>query len=486
MIRIALLTALWAPSLLAGPAQARDVNPSVARTVPGPLPTTPFVLPSTSSVTLSNGVVLTFVENDEVPTFDLRAVLAVGTAADPVGAEGLTEITFALLDDGTVHEGTALDAAGIARRAKLLGGAIGAGAGRDGASVSVSGLSRSMAPLVALWASVLRHPTYAEDVWNLERTHRIAEYTADLDRPNRMADRALAHLAWGEGYAAREATPQTLAGLTPDALKAWHGRVVQPGAMRLFASGDVDPRALVAQLEAAFAGWSADAAPPVVPPPTPAAPAGGRIYLIDKPGAAQSVLSTVQVLARPTEPDWHALLLANTALGGAFTARINLNLREDKGYTYGARCGLGFGVGPAVWSCSANVATDVTAPALTELRRELVEALDARPLTEQEIRFFRDYRTRSFKGSFERPGTILDELATEWLSGLPSDWLSRYVPALTAVTAESANEALRGRLALDAIAWVVVGDAAKIRPSLEATGLDIVLTGRDGRPVESP
>ncbi len=485
MIRTALVAALGLPCLLTA-AHARPAQPTEARTVPGPLPTAPFVLPSTTSVTLSNGIVLTFVENDEVPTFDLRAVVAIGTAADPAGAEGMTEVAFGLLDDGTTHAGTALDAAGIARRAKLLGGSVGVGAGRDGASVSVSGLSRSMGPLVDLWASVLLHPTYRDDVWELERAHRIAEYGADLDRPNRMADRAIAHLAWGEGYAAREATPETLTKLTTADLHAWHARIVQPGTLRLFASGDVDPSALVAQLEAAFAGWSASEPPPVVPAAKPVPAAGGRIYLIDKPGAAQSVLSTVQVLSRPTEPDWHALLLANTALGGAFTARINLNLREDKGYTYGARCGLGFGAGPAVWSCSANVATDVTAPALTELRREIVEALGPRPLDDKEITFFRDYRTRSFKGSFERPGTILDELATEWLTGLPSDWLSRYVPALQSVTADSANQALRGRVALDAIAWVVVGDAAKIRPSLEAIGLPIVLTGRDGRPVESP
>lgn len=481
-----MIHAVLLAAALHAPALAATSEPPTARTVPPPLPTRPFVLPATSSVTLSNGVVLTFVESDEVPTFDLRAVVSVGTSSDPAGSEGLTDLTFALLDDGATHAGEALDAAGIARAAKLLGGSIGAGAGRDGASVSVSGLSRSLEPLIALWASVLLRPTYDAKVWDLERQHRVAEYQADLDRPNRMADRTVARLAWGDAYAAREATPSTLASLTTEGMRAWHGRVLQPSTVHLFASGDVDREALVSTLEAALSGWKAAADAPTPPDIRPAPPAGGAVYLVDKPGAAQSVLSTVLVLGRPTEPDWHALMLANTALGGAFTARINLNLREDKGYTYGARCGLGFGAGPAVWSCSANVATDVTGPALVELRREVADALADRPLTEKEIQFFRDFRTRSFKGSFERPGTILDELATEWLTGLPSDWLSRYVPAVTAVTAESANQALRARINLDKIAWVVVGDATKIRPSLEAIGLPIVPTGRDGRPVESP
>jgi zinc protease len=467
--------ALAAPVALAG-----KITPATVRAEPAPLPVRPLVLPQAQVGRLPNGVEVHVVSNHEVPLFELRLVLPAGTATDPAGREGLVSAMFDLMDDGAAGQTSAQ----LARRASALGGFVGAGAGLHGASVSVSGPTDQLGPLLDLWADVLLRPEFPEDQWSLQRGLRIAEIEADRTRPESMAGRTARWLLWGDTYAARRATPDTYRAIDAAALRAaWSERVVPAGAMILI-GGDLTLDEAMAALTPRLASWTQAGAdfPAVTATPRPLEP--GVVHLVDKPGAAQTVMMAVSTVNQPTDADWFPLMMGNTALGGAFTARINMNLREDKGYTYGARCGITMNRGPATWQCSANVATKVTAPALVELRREIDEARAARPITEEEIRFFRSYRVNAFKGGFEMPSALLEELTTQRLMGLPTDWLQRYVPGVEAVTPEAATEALRAWVTPERIAYVLVGDKSAILQDLSALGLPIVEHDADGLPLE--
>jgi zinc protease len=469
------LGALWAP-----PAEAAKITPATVRAEPPPLPTRPLVLPEAQVGRLPNGVEVHVVSNHEVPLFELRLVLPSGTGTDPVGREGLVSATFDLMDDGAAGQTSAQ----LARRASALGGSVGAGAGLHGASVSVSGPTDQLGPLLDLWADVLLRPDFPEDQWALQRGLRIAEIEADRTRPESMAGRTARALLWGDTYAARRATPDTYRAIDAAALRtAWSERVVPAGAM-ILVGGDLTLDEAMAALTPRLGTWTQTGPTfaPVVGAPRPLEP--GVLHLVDKPGAAQTVLMAISTVNQPADADWFSLMMGNTALGGAFTARINMNLREDKGYTYGARCGISINRGPATWQCSANVATLVTAPALVELRREIDEARTTRPITADEITFFQSYRLNAFKGGFEMPSALLEELTTQRLLGLPSDWMQRYVPGVEAVTPEAATEALRAWVTPDRIAYVLVGDKSTILPDLSALGLPIVEHDADGLPLE--
>ncbi|HMV69800.1 MAG TPA: insulinase family protein, partial [Myxococcota bacterium] len=306
----------------------------------------------------------------------------------------------------------------------------------------------------------------------------------DAERPTSIAGRAQGRLVWGDAYGGRFPTEASLRGITVEQQReAWRRAVVPDGAT-LVVGGDLSLDEIVPRLEARLGAWKPTGTAPAQVRPEPRPPGAATLYVVDKPGAAQSVLASVLPTLTPDHPDHFALYMGNTALGGAFTARINMNLREDKGYTYGARCALETSRGPEVWSCSASVATNVTIPAFKELRREIEEAVTTRPITQDEIGFFQSYRVNAFQGSYETPSDLLTEIVRIRTLGLPADWLERYVPGVESVDASAANAALQRWLRADQIAYVIVGDRARFAEELAGIDLPIVALDRDGNPLE--
>jgi zinc protease len=184
------------------------------------------------------------------------------------------------------------------------------------------------------------------------------------------------------------------------------------------------------------------------------------------------------------DEDYFPFLMANEVLGGHFTSRLNLNLREDKGYTYGARCFIGTWDGPGVWGCATSVQTEVTGPALTEMKKEILDAHGDRPIAPDELSYFTSMRVNAFPGGYETSAAILGEQITIWRYGLPADWPEQFLPGIRSVTVEAANQAFRDRVTPDHLIWVVVGDRAAVWDHLSAVGVEVVELDREGNPID--
>ena len=455
-------------------------EPAATRAMPGPLPTPAFALPTTETRTLSNGLEVVVATNAEVPLVDVRLVLDVGTWADPAGGMGVAEVTFDLMNDGAGD----LDAAGISRELKRLGSSLYTGAEADTGWVGASGLVRNLEPTLDLWAKVLTEPTFPDSEWTILQKQKIAGVRLAKEDPTVVSRQVAYKLLYGDAYRGRIPSEAAYAGITTADAKAFYASWIGPQNARLFVGGDVTADEIVPLLEARIGAWKpatvADAKPAVP------APAGdpSKVYFVHKAGATQSQLRVMLPVGNRTDPDYYAFLMANEVIGGQFTSRVNMNLREAKGYTYGARCFLGMWEGPGVWGCSTSVQTEVTGPALTELKKEITDALGARPVTAEELAYQTSSQVNGFPGGYETTDAVLGEKAAIWRYGLPADWAERYLPGVQAVTVEGANAAFAARVDPSKLVWLVVGDKEAVWDDLAVLGLDIVELDRDGNPVQ--
>lgn len=314
------------------------------------------------------------------------------------------------------------------------------------------------------------------------QARRIADLKARAEDPSAISTRVRAHLTWGDAYTGRLVTEASYAAITAKDLAKHHKKVLGPSNSVLLVGGDVELASVLPVLEEALGRWKRKAK---VPPPA-AVPKGFEaqtIYVVDKPGAAQTVVTLALPVLDRGHADWYALDLANTMFGGAFTARVNMNLREDKGWTYGARCGLGAAMGPALWNCGASIQADKTLPAVKELQRELADAAGERPFTADELAFFRGYRVDALYGAYETPDALLGELQEIWTYGLPTDWIDRTIPGLQAVDLTAAQAAWATWIRPERAAWLLVGDLSRYQDELSTLGLPVVKLDRDGHPL---
>ncbi len=467
------LTALFGVALLQGCAHA----PLDRTHAPAPLATPDFVPPSPVEATLSNGLRVVLVENHETPLVTARLVFRDGSWTDPDGREGLAAVTLDMLDEGV----DGLDAEGLTRALQRLGSGLGASAGDDGATVAFSSLARNLDPTLDLVRRVLATPTFPEADWTRMRTRRLAGLAKARKDPESIAGRVVDRVLLGERYRGRSVTEASLAAIDPAAMRAWWGEHGRADRAVLFVGGDTTLPDLLPRLENALGGWKPPAAPggPTAPTAQPL-PVTTAIHLVDRPGAPQSVLRVGAYLTAPTAPEWDALILANQVVGGPFTARINMNLREDKGWTYGARGGFTFDHAGGRYLVSTGVRADATVAAIGEILRELRDPAGARPLTARE---FEDGRAALLFGrplQFENPDWRLGQEENRWRYALPDDWVVGYVPRIRAIPMADAQAAWNRVLAAAPLALVVVGDAASLRTPLASLGLPIVEHDVDG------
>ncbi len=449
------------------------------RTLPAALPTPAFSMPETETRTLSNGLQVVVATNDEVPLFNVRLVFNVGGWADPADATGLAEVTFDLLDDGAGD----LRADDIARELKKIGSSLYSGANVDSSYVGASGLVRNLEPTLDLWTKVVLEPTFPEDEWTILKRRLVANLKLAKEDPATIAQQVSYNILYGDTYRGRLRSEADYDAITPDRMRAFYREWAGPKNAMIFVGGDITADEIVPLLEARIAKWAPEVKT-AAPQATLATPDATRLYFIHKAGAAQSVVRVLQPIGTRADADWFPLMMANEAIGGQFTSRVNMNLREDKGYTYGARCFLGAWDGPGVWGCSASVQTDVTLPALLELKKEIEDALGDRPVDARELAYYQSMQVNGFPGGYETTGAILDEQAQIWRYGLPTDWPETYLPSVTAVTVESANAAFAARIDPSKMVWVVVGDRDKVYADLQTLGLEIVELDTDGNVVE--
>ncbi len=452
------------------PAPVEHVPPQ-----PSPLPARPFVVPSVAEGKLENGARVAVVENHEAPLVSLTLSFAAGGLADPAGKTGLAAATLDMMNEGAGKR----DAVGISAELRRLGASLGTSSGTDGSSLSVSCLRDKLEPTLDLLADVLLRPTFPEKDWSRIKQLWIDDLAAARASPARIADRVMNRVLFGDSYRGRRYDETSLAKIGVKDMKAWHKANLSPAQTLVLVGGDITLGEVVPLLDARLGGWTT---PPAKLPPRPATPPLGptTVHLVDKPDAPQSVIRAAAYLARPGDPDWMSLSVANTAIGGQFASRINLNLREKQGFTYGARTSLGYDLAGGSWGFSSNIRTDATGPALVELFKELREARGERPLVDKEVDEGRGAAVNGYALRFETPDYLLGQVDAMWTYELPADWVSGYLDRARSVTTASAQSAFSSRVDPDKLALVVVGSAAAVRPQLEALGLPVVLHDVDG------
>lgn len=460
------LVAALAAALVSGALVVAQQRPD--RTAPpksGPTPA--LKLPPIQKHALANGLPLWIVGLHDVPVVHLSMVVRAGSSADPAGKFGLASLTATMLDEGAGER----DALAVADAIDFLGADLSTGSSSDAAVVELHVPVARVAEAVPIMADVVLRPRFEPKELQRVREERLTDLLQARDDPSALVDLAFPRLVYGAAH--RYGTPDigtaaSLKGLTDADLRDFHKRRYVPSNAALIVTGDVRVDDAVPLAEAAFGGWKdAAAAAAVVPSATQLS--SRRVFLVDKPGAAQSEIRIGWVGVPRSTPDYFALRVLNTVLGGAFTSRLNTNLREQHGYSYGARSSFDMRASAGPFSAEAAVQTDKTAESLREFFKELERI--RQPIPADELEKAKNYLALSLPRSFETTRSVAASLSQMFVHKLPDDYFATFTDRVRTVTAADVQRAAERYIQPDKFAVVIVGDRKAIEPGIRALKL---------------
>jgi zinc protease len=441
--------------------------------LPEPGPPLSFNFPEVRRRTLPNGLHVCTIEHHEVPLVTCFVLMPVGSSQDPEHQPGLAAITGDLLDEGSGD----LDALAVHEALGRLGAHLDTEIGADATLLELTTLEQYAPRALALLASMVRNPRLDPRDFDRVRELRLNRLVQLRDLPPAVADRVFTQLLYPEhpyGHLPI-GTEGALRALTVADVIAFHRRVYTPSHATVIAVGDASHERLAALVTEAFGEWTdpdgietdlVDMAA-FGAPPSPA----GRVVTVHRAGAAQSELRMGHIgLARST-PDYHALLVLNMILGGQFVSRINMNLREEKGFTYGARTSFEFRKGPGPFVFQTSVQSDVTAQAVKEVLDEIETIRGNRPVTAAELELGRAALTRGYPRNFETAEQLGRAAVQLALYGLPDDYFTTFVPRVLAIGQDDVTRVAHEHLAPGRLLTVIVGDRDKVGPTLEGLNL---------------
>lgn len=421
--------------------------------------------------TLDNGLRVWTIQHDAVPLISFLAMLPVGASADPQDRPGLAAITSDMLDEGCGD----LDAMELHDALGRIGGHLDSEIGSDASILTVSSLARYADRASALLADMILRPRLDVTDFNRVRELRLNRLIQLRDLAPALADRAFARLLYGEhpyGHMPL-GTEASLQAVTLDEVTRFHRMMFTPSRILVIAAGDATHEALAAAVDGAFGNWRPLAEARQIDPTLwdlPSVPQD-RLALLHRPGAAQSELRIGHVGAPRQTPDYHALIVLNIILGGQFVSRINMNLREDKGYTYGARTSFDFRRAAGPFVLNASVQSEVTVDAILEALDELQAIRGPRPVTAAELRAGRAALTRGYPRNFETAEQISRGAAQLALYDLPDDYFSTFVPNVLAVDEAAVTRVAEQYIEPSRLLTVIVGDREKVAPALPRLNL---------------
>jgi zinc protease len=452
-------------TLLAGAAVAGP-KAELPKELPPFAPDRPLPVPKIEKKTLANGLEVWVVPRDGLPRVDaVLAVRGAGLAADAADASGFAGLLAGLLSEGT----TKRSSREIAETAQGLGGSVGAGASADGISVYGNALASRAPQMLDLLAEIARMPSFPENEVRLAQANAAQGLKAQEAQPGFKAERALSQAIYGDHpYARTSLSEGGIAALTPATLKAAHAARFRPDRALLVVAGRITPVEAFRAVEAAFGDWKASGAAPADATPAPRSTKPSYV-LIDRPGSVQSAIRLGRPAVPATDADYIPLQLAGTVLGGSFSSRLMQNLREDKGYTYGARGGLNALRAGGRVTASADVRNEVTGAAIKEFVGEFTR-MGSEPVPAQELEDTKRYVAGGYLINNQMQGAVAGTLASNWLAGLPAEFLGQYVPKIRAV--DAARVQAMGRKYFDpkAMSIVVVGDPKAVAEQLKTYG----------------
>ena len=439
-------------------------------------------LPPMRKAVLSNGLKLVVAEAHGAPVVNFSLLVDSGFAADPAQLPGLTGITLRMMEEGT----TSRSAVRIAEELEALGAAITTSANQDGVFVNLNTLKATLPQAVAIYSDLVLHPAFAPAELERVRKEQIAAIQREKSNPQSMAMRVLPALLYGQGHAyagpaTGSGTEAALAKVTREDLAGYHRAWFRPNNATLLVVGDTTLAELQPLLERAFAGWQAGEPPkknlaPVAQPRKPV------VYLMDRPGAQQSVIYAAQLAQAATPQDRVHLQIVNNLFGGTFDSRINMNLREDKHWSYGVRSEVMPAVGQRLFISRSPVQTDKTRESLQELMREYRDMAGARPIGEQELRTAQERETLGLPGMFETVAQLSGAYANILQYGLPENYYDSFTQTALALTPAQANAVAARAILPDQLVWVVVGDMSKVEAGIRDLKLgEVRRIDADGR-----
>ena len=450
-------------------APAPPINADAAwrNTPPKPAAAGTLRVPVPSSFTLSNGLTVLLNERPGLPVASAALVVKSGSGANPSGKPGLANFTAAMLDEGT----TTRSALQIANEVAQLGGSLTTSSSVDSIQASASSLARTFPQMLTLLADIVRHPDFPAEEVERQRASRLGQLVQQREEPNAIASVVTAAALYGAshpyGYA-ELGTEASNRSMSADDMRGFWATHVVPNNAALVVSGRITAAELRPLVDKAFGDWRRGTSPVPQPSGTPTTTAA-RVVMVDKAGAPQSQIRALLIAAPRKTPDYESMIVLNDILGGLFSSRINLNLREEHGYTYGARSQFVFRRLPGFFTVASGVRTDVTAPALTEVVKELTRIRDG--VSADELALAKDSEVRSLPAEFETSGRVTATTTNLFLYDLPLDYYAGAQRRFTAVTAEQVAATARKYITPESARFVVVGDRAKVAPAIEQLNL---------------
>jgi zinc protease len=457
-----------APKVAAGTgAEAVNADEAWRKDAPKPGQASPIQLAMPTSFQLANGLTIFLNARPGLPVVSANLVVKTGSGANPPNKPGLANFTAAMLDQGTASR-TALQ---IADQVAQLGASLRTTSTMDSTQTRGTSLRRNFEGLLELIADVNRHPSFPAQEIERQRASRLGSLAEQRESPPSVANVAMFAALYGPshpyGYAELGTEASNKAMAKEDLQSFWSQNFV-PNNAALIVSGQITEAELRPLVEKAFGDWARGT--PMAPVMGNPSTTSARLVIVDKPGSAQTELRVAMIGVPRSTPDYEALRVMNEELGGLFSSRINLNLREDHGFTYGAASQFVFRRSAGPFLVATAVRTDVTAPAVTEILKEVRRMRDT-PMTNDELAMARDSIIRSMPSDFQTSEDVTATTASIYVYDLGLDYFSKYRTRLTSVTTEQAKAAAEKYIVPDKLVVVAVGDRSKINSALQALKL---------------
>jgi len=450
--------------------------------IPPPGPSPVLRVPTWTTSQLSNGATLIVSEKHSLPLISF-AITFVGGANQFESADklGVANLTSSMMTEGT----TTKTGDQLSDALQLLGTNVNAGVGGEEGSVSFVSTATNFEPTLAILADMMLNSTFPAAALERLRGRTLVNLTQAKDQPTVVGAQVFAKVLYGSNHPyGQRATETTIKAITRDDIVAFQKAYFQPGRAIITVVGDTTAIKAKAAIEKGLAAWAKGGTKatfdyPKVPELQPS-----RIYLIDKPGAAQSVVNIGLPGPPRNTPDYFALQVLNTILGGQFQSRLNANLREQKGYSYGVNSGFGYGKGPGAFRAGGSIVRDKTDLALIEFMKELKGVEGAIPVTDDELKTAKDNMTQSLPARFASVTAISNSITNLAVQGLPDDYYQTYAKNIAAVTKDDLLRVAKQYIDLSHIAIVIVGDRSEVEAGLKATNIaPITILDIEGNPV---
>jgi predicted Zn-dependent peptidase len=438
---------------------------------------------------LANGIEVVLAERHAVPAVQLQLLFDAGYAADQGRKLGTSSFTLSMLDEGTRE----LDSVEIAKRKQRLGAIIASGCGLDYCSASLNALDDKLKPSLDLFADIVRQPAFREADISRLRGQWLAGIAQEKSQPVGIALRTLPPLLYGNGHAyaipfTGSGTEASIRALDASDMRRFMADYIRPDNVKILVAGDTTLKQIIPQLNAAFGDWKPAAGK--VPGKNigkVAPPKNARVYLIDRPGAQQSLILAGSLAPSTEAANNLEIQTMNGAFGGTFTSRLNMNLREDKHWAYGAFSVLSNAKGQRPFFLYAPVQTDKTGPSVAEMLKEARAVIGDKPLTDQEISKIRMGDVRGMPGGYQTTSAVMGALQGIVQYNRPDDYVQTLKSRIEAQTDASVQAAARELIHPDQLTWVIVGDLGKIEAPIRALKLGAVqVLDADGKPAGRP